>query len=63
MKLNPFLEKKKKNQECGKSLNPGNYASLHGQFYCKPHFQRLFKLKGNYDEGEFVVVVVRFVIG
>lgn len=29
----------------------GNYASLHGQIYCKPHFQQLFKSKGNYDEG------------
>lgn len=29
----------------------GNYASLHGQVYCKPHFKQLFKSKGNYDEG------------
>ncbi|CAJ0918828.1 unnamed protein product [Ranitomeya imitator] len=29
----------------------GNYASLHGHIYCKPHFQQLFKSKGNYDEG------------
>ncbi|GCC22006.1 hypothetical protein chiPu_0000390 [Chiloscyllium punctatum] len=29
----------------------GNYASLHGQMYCKPHFKQLFKSKGNYDEG------------
>lgn len=29
----------------------GNYASLHGQIYCKPHFKQLFKSKGNYDEG------------
>lgn len=29
----------------------GNYAALHGEFYCKPHFQQLFKSKGNYDEG------------
>ncbi|TFK14629.1 5'-nucleotidase domain-containing protein 1 [Platysternon megacephalum] len=29
----------------------GNYASLHGQSYCKPHFKQLFKSKGNYDEG------------
>lgn len=29
----------------------GNYASLHGSIYCKPHFSQLFKTKGNYDEG------------
>lgn len=29
----------------------GNYASLHGNVYCKPHFNQLFKAKGNYDEG------------
>lgn len=29
----------------------GNYASLHGNIYCKPHFNQLFKTKGNYDEG------------
>lgn len=29
----------------------GNYASLHGNIYCKPHFSQLFKTKGNYDEG------------
>lgn len=29
----------------------GNYASLHGKVYCKPHFSQLFKAKGNYDEG------------
>lgn len=29
----------------------GNYASLHGNIYCKPHFSQLFKAKGNYDEG------------
>lgn len=28
-----------------------NYASLHGNNYCKPHFSQLFKAKGNYDEG------------
>ena len=27
------------------------YASLHGRIYCKPHFNQLFKSKGNYDEG------------
>lgn len=29
----------------------GNFASLHGNVYCKPHFNQLFKAKGNYDEG------------
>lgn len=29
----------------------GNYASLHGRMYCKPHYKQLFKSKGNYDEG------------
>lgn len=28
-----------------------NYASLHSNVYCKPHFCQLFKAKGNYDEG------------
>lgn len=28
-----------------------NYASLHSNIYCKPHFNQLFKAKGNYDEG------------
>lgn len=35
-------------------LSPGslaNYASLHNNVYCKPHFSQLFKTKGNYDEG------------
>ncbi|XP_068172296.1 LIM domain and actin-binding protein 1-like isoform X2 [Antennarius striatus] len=36
---------------CGNKLNLGNYASLHGNVYCKPHFNQLFKAKGNYDEG------------
>ncbi|NWI20723.1 XIRP2 protein, partial [Crypturellus soui] len=36
---------------CGSKLSLGNYASLHGQIYCKPHFKQLFKSKGNYDEG------------
>lgn len=29
----------------------GSYAAMHGEFYCRPHFQQLFKSKGNYDEG------------
>uniref|UniRef100_A0A8C5XA66 LIM zinc-binding domain-containing protein n=1 Tax=Malurus cyaneus samueli TaxID=2593467 RepID=A0A8C5XA66_9PASS len=36
---------------CGSQLSLGNYASLHGKIYCKPHFTQLFKSKGNYDEG------------
>lgn len=34
---------------CPASL--ANYASLHNNIYCKPHFSQLFKAKGNYDEG------------
>ncbi|XP_034022706.1 LIM domain and actin-binding protein 1-like isoform X2 [Thalassophryne amazonica] len=36
---------------CFAKLSLGNYASLHGNVYCKPHFSQLFKSKGNYDEG------------
>ncbi|CAB1459308.1 unnamed protein product [Pleuronectes platessa] len=36
---------------CSTTLSLGNYASLHGNVYCKPHFSQLFKAKGNYDEG------------
>uniref|UniRef100_A0A8C6SCG6 LIM zinc-binding domain-containing protein n=1 Tax=Neogobius melanostomus TaxID=47308 RepID=A0A8C6SCG6_9GOBI len=36
---------------CSTKLSLGNYASLHGNVYCKPHFNQLFKAKGNYDEG------------
>ncbi|XP_061114973.1 LIM domain and actin-binding protein 1-like [Conger conger] len=36
---------------CGTKLSLGNYASLHSSVYCKPHFNQLFKAKGNYDEG------------
>lgn len=35
--------------KCGLTL--GNYASMQGVFYCKPHFKQLFATKGNYDEG------------
>ncbi|KAK0139450.1 Xin actin-binding repeat-containing protein 2 [Merluccius polli] len=38
-------------QHCRGKLSLGNYASLHGRMYCKPHFTQLFKAKGNYDEG------------
>eukprot|EP01121_Diplochlamys_sp_Union-15-3_P002430 TRINITY_DN1212_c0_g1_i2.p1 TRINITY_DN1212_c0_g1~~TRINITY_DN1212_c0_g1_i2.p1 ORF type:complete len:703 (+),score=204.05 TRINITY_DN1212_c0_g1_i2:100-2208(+) len=37
--------------ECKSTLKLGNYASLKGKYYCKPHFKQLFALKGNYDEG------------
>ena len=33
-------------QECKKSLSPGNYASLGGQYFCKPHFKQVRKRKG-----------------
>uniref|UniRef100_A0A6I8MYP8 LIM domain and actin binding 1 n=1 Tax=Ornithorhynchus anatinus TaxID=9258 RepID=A0A6I8MYP8_ORNAN len=36
---------------CNSKLSLGTYASLHGRIYCKPHFNQLFKAKGNYDEG------------
>ncbi|XP_074835919.1 LIM domain and actin-binding protein 1 isoform X2 [Carettochelys insculpta] len=36
---------------CNSKLSLGTYASLHGNIYCKPHFNQLFKAKGNYDEG------------
>lgn len=36
---------------CSTKLSLANYASLHGTIYCKPHFNQLFKSKGNYDEG------------
>jgi chemotaxis protein histidine kinase CheA len=37
--------------QCDKVLKLGNYASLEGKFYCKPHFKQLFMSKGNYSEG------------
>eukprot|EP01089_Gocevia_fonbrunei_P019783 TRINITY_DN7111_c0_g1_i1.p1 TRINITY_DN7111_c0_g1~~TRINITY_DN7111_c0_g1_i1.p1 ORF type:complete len:214 (+),score=46.12 TRINITY_DN7111_c0_g1_i1:126-767(+) len=36
---------------CQKVLSLGNFAGLKKEYYCKPHFKQLFKLKGNYDEG------------
>ncbi|TPX70441.1 hypothetical protein SpCBS45565_g01811 [Spizellomyces sp. 'palustris'] len=36
---------------CKSTLKMGNLASMNGQYYCKPHFKQLFKLKGNYAEG------------
>uniref|UniRef100_A0A6B2LHJ3 LIM zinc-binding domain-containing protein n=1 Tax=Arcella intermedia TaxID=1963864 RepID=A0A6B2LHJ3_9EUKA len=29
----------------------GTYASVDGQYFCRPHYQELFRLKGNYTEG------------
>ena len=36
---------------CGVIVTLGNYASMQGVVYCKPHFKQLFAAKGNYDEG------------
>eukprot|EP00727_Mastigamoeba_balamuthi_P012789 m51a1_g8132 putative regulator of chromosome rcc1 (748) ;mRNA; r:216084-220384 len=36
---------------CKKTLGTGNYTALSGHYYCKPCYIRLFKTKGNYDEG------------
>ena len=51
---------------CKKTLSSGNYSTVHGKPFCKPHFMMLFKSKvrasrlsmysshlhqGNYDEG------------
>jgi uncharacterized CHY-type Zn-finger protein len=36
---------------CKNTLSLGNYASMNGVMYCKPHFKQLFATKGNYDEG------------
>lgn len=36
---------------CNTKLSLVNYASLHNNVYCKPHYCQLFKAKGNYDEG------------
>jgi hypothetical protein len=36
---------------CKRVLSLGNYASLKGDLYCKPHFLQIFKTKGNYTDG------------
>jgi len=36
---------------CKATLSLGNYASMNGVMYCKPHFKQLFATKGNYNEG------------
>ncbi|XP_055363695.1 LIM domain-containing protein isoform X2 [Betta splendens] len=38
-------------KQCKKKLSMHNYAPLYGEFYCVFHYQQLFKIKGNYDEG------------
>ncbi|KAJ3153669.1 LIM domain and actin-binding protein 1 [Geranomyces michiganensis] len=38
-------------QHCKSTLKMGNLAAMNGEYYCKPHFKQLFKLKGNYAEG------------
>ena len=37
--------------ECNGVLKLGNYAALNGKYYCKPHFKKLFSMKGNYSSG------------
>ena len=44
--------------ECGNCLRPGNYASLSGKYYCKPHFKKLFQVKGLY----FFLLLLLFLI-
>jgi len=37
-------------EHCGNKLSTGSFAkSKTGKFYCKPHFQQLFKMKGRYS--------------
>ena len=36
---------------CKRTLNGSNFAKNHGIYYCKVHFQQMFREKGNYDEG------------
>uniref|UniRef100_A0A3Q1HQC1 LIM zinc-binding domain-containing protein n=1 Tax=Anabas testudineus TaxID=64144 RepID=A0A3Q1HQC1_ANATE len=38
-------------KQCKKKLSMYSYAPLHGDFYCIFHYQQLFRIKGNYDEG------------
>ncbi|KAI8817453.1 uncharacterized protein EV422DRAFT_509029 [Fimicolochytrium jonesii] len=48
---NTFHKTCLKCNHCKATLKMGNLASMNGEYYCKPHFKQLFKLKGNYDEG------------
>lgn len=38
-------------EHCRSKLSLGNYVSLHGHFYCLPHYKQLLKSKGIYDNG------------
>ncbi|KAK5601654.1 hypothetical protein CRENBAI_022497 [Crenichthys baileyi] len=38
-------------EHCRNKLSLGNYVSLHGHFYCQPHYKQLLKSKGIYDNG------------
>ncbi|KAK6261427.1 hypothetical protein QUC31_007243 [Theobroma cacao] len=35
---------------CKATLKLGNYASMKGVLYCKPHFEQLFKEMGNFNK-------------
>lgn len=37
-------------EHCRNKLSLGNYVSLHGHFYCQPHYKQLLKSKGIYDD-------------
>lgn len=34
---------------CNNKVSAGNYASLDGKIYCKPHFKQLFKQYAGYN--------------
>uniref|UniRef100_A0A3Q3RNE0 Xin actin binding repeat containing 2b n=2 Tax=Mastacembelus armatus TaxID=205130 RepID=A0A3Q3RNE0_9TELE len=38
-------------EHCKNKLSLGNYVSLHGHFYCLPHYKQLLNSKGNYNNG------------
>lgn len=44
----PFHKLCLKCSVCQRILSLGQYASLNGQYFCKPHFKQSFKTKGNY---------------
>uniref|UniRef100_A0A3P9NMJ1 Xin actin binding repeat containing 2 n=1 Tax=Poecilia reticulata TaxID=8081 RepID=A0A3P9NMJ1_POERE len=37
-------------EHCRNKLSLGNYVSLHGHFYCQPHYKQLLKSKGIYED-------------
>nr|BAM13338.1 LIM domain-containing protein [Oryza punctata] len=37
-------------QHCKSTLSLGNYSSIEGVPYCKPHFEQLFKETGSYNK-------------